>query len=55
MLVKKNDGPLRVCMDYRGLNSVTKLNKFPLHRIDDLLDQLGISCFFTTLDLASGY
>ncbi len=42
-------------VDYRGLNSVTKSDMFPLPRIDDLLDQLGNSRFFTTLDLAAGY
>ena len=55
VLVRKKDGTLRFCVDYRGLNSVTKLDQFPLPRIDDLLDQLGRSRYFTTLDLASGY
>lgn len=55
VLVRKKDGTLRFCVDYSGLNSVTKLDQFPLPRIDDLLDQLGRSRFFTTLDLASGY
>ena len=55
VLVRKKDGTLRFCVDYRGLNSVTKLDQFPLPRIDDLLDQLGKSRYFTTLDLASGY
>ena len=55
VLVRKKDGTLCFCVDYRGLNSVTKLDKFPLPRIDDLLDQLGRSRYFTTLDLASGY
>ena len=53
VLVRKKDRTLHFCVDYRGLNSVTKLDQFPLPRIDDLLDQLG--SFFTTLDLASGY
>ena len=43
------------CIDYQNVNSVTKLDKFPLPRIDDLLDQLGQSQYFTTLDLAAGY
>ena len=42
-------------MDYRDLNAVTRADTFPLPRIDNLLDQLGNSCYFSTLDLASGY
>ena len=55
VLVHKKDGPLRVCVDYRHLNNVTKPDTFPLPRIDDLLDELGSEKFFTTLDLAVGY
>ena len=55
VLVRKKDGGLRICVDYRMLNSVTKLDRFPLPRIDDLLDQLGQLQFFTMLDLASGF
>ena len=50
VMVKKKDGSHPV--DYRVL---TKADTFPLPRIDDLLDQLGESNFFSTLDLASGY
>ena len=55
VVVQKKDGNHRFCEDYRELNSMTKPNSFPLPRIDDLLDQLGHSHFFSTLDLASGY
>ena len=55
VMVCKRDGTHRFCVDYRELNSVTKDDTFPLHRIDDLLDQLGEARYFSTLDLASGY
>ena len=55
VLVKKRDGTHRFCIDYRALNSVTKPDSFPLSRIEDLLDQLGGSTYFSTIDLASGF
>ncbi len=55
VMVRKKDGTHRFCVDYRQVNAVTRADTFPLPRIDDLLDQLGDSKYFSTLDLASGY
>jgi hypothetical protein len=53
--VRKKNGELRFCVDYRKLNDVTKKDSFPLPRIDDTLDTLSGAKWFSTLDLKSGY
>nr|KYP46226.1 Transposon Ty3-I Gag-Pol polyprotein [Cajanus cajan] len=55
LLVKKKDGIFRLCVDYRHINKFTIKNKYPLPRIDDLMDQLRGAIVFYKIDLRSGY
>ena len=55
VIVTKKDGGIRLCVDYRQLNQVTKFDAYPMPRIEELLDRVGDAEFITTLDLAKGY
>jgi len=55
LLVKIKHGSMRLCVDYRQLNKVTIKNRYPLPRIDDLMDQFVGAEVFSKIDLRSGY
>jgi hypothetical protein len=55
LFVRKADGSLRLCIDYRGLNEVTRKDAYPLPRVDDTIDELKDANFYTHLDFASGF
>lgn len=55
MLVKKKEGSMRLCVNYRQLNKVTIKNKYSLTRIDNLMNYLAGAYVFNKIDLCSGY
>ena len=55
VIVFKKDGSLRICIDFRKLNSISEFNAYPMPRIDDLLEKIGAAKYITTLDLCKGY
>jgi hypothetical protein len=55
LFVRKKTGDLRLCVDYRGLNVITRKNRYPLPHIDDLLDRTRGCKFFTVIDLKNAF
>ena len=55
LFIKKKDGTLRLCIDYRQLKKMTIKNRYPLPRINDLFDQIRRVTIFSNIDLRSGY
>ena len=55
IFAKKKDGTLRMCVDYRALNRLTKRDTYPIPRVDDNVDRLGGCSMFSTLDLEAGF
>ena len=55
VLVRKRDGSLRYCIDYRKLNAVTKKDSYPLPNMQNNLERLDRAKFFWSMDLSSGY
>ena len=55
LFVKKKDGSLRMCLDYRGLNHITTRDKYPLPNISDILDRVATAKVFSKMDLRAGY
>jgi hypothetical protein len=53
--IKKKDGGVRICVDYRKINAITRKDSYPLPLIDEMLDELGGAKVYTTLDARSGY
>ena len=54
VVVRKKDGTIRLCVDYRRLNAVSTVDAYPMPRVDDLIDMIGQAQYISTLDLTKG-
>ena len=55
LFVPKNNGSLRLCIDYRGLNNITVKNRYPLPRMDEMMDRLINTKIFLKINLRDAY
>ena len=55
VVVRKKDSSIRLCVDYRRLNAISRVDAYPMPRIDDLIDLIGQARYNSTLDLTKGY
>ncbi len=55
VLVPKKDGTLRFCIDFRQINSLSKVDPYPMPRIDEMVERLGRAKYLSTVDLYKGY
>ena len=55
VLVRMKDNSIRLCIDYRKLNAQSRIDAYPMPRIEDILGKVGKAKYITTLDLARGY
>ena len=55
VVVPKPDGTIRLCVDYRKLNSITKMDAYPVPSTDRMIEKIALATYITTLDLTKGY
>ena len=55
VIVPKKDKSLRICVDYRRLNSISEMDAYPMPRIDEVIDRLGAATFISTMNLNSKF